>query len=73
MSMKKETPIAINTRIDPQSYEQMSEIADLTSKTITSLIKDACLHYVALVKNPKSDASDALKIDQFAYALKNKK
>lgn len=65
-------PIAINTRIDGESYALMSEVAELTSKTITALIKDACLQYVALVKNPKSEPLDALKIDQFAWSLKEK-
>lgn len=69
---KMNKPIAINTRIDAESYALMSEVAELTSKTITALIKDACLQYVELVKNPKVEPSDPLKIDQFAWSLRKK-
>ena len=69
---KMNKPIAINTRIDAESYALMSEVADLTSKTITALIKDACLQYIELVKNPKVEPLDPLKIDQFAWSLKEK-
>lgn len=65
-------PVAINSRIDADSYGLITEICDLTNKSVAAYVKDACLAYYALVKNPQSEPTDALKIDQFAWSLKTK-
>lgn len=70
MSANKQ--VAINTRIDPESYEVLSKVCEITNKSITALIKDAVIEYASLVQNPKSEPTKALQIDQFAWGLHRK-
>lgn len=70
--MSESKQVAINTRIDPESYKVLSRVCEITNKSITALIKDAVIEYASQVQNPKSKPTKSLQIDQFAWQLHKK-
>lgn len=74
--MKKEnqqpSQVALSTRLDRETYDNAYHLLRVTGKSMAVFTHDAITEYINKIKDPKSNATDALRIDQFAWELKNK-
>ena len=72
---KDKTPrqVALSTRLDRETYIDAYALLEVTGKSMAVFAHDAISEYIKKIKDPKSKPSDALRIDQFAWELKNKR
>ena len=67
------TQVGLSARIPRDVYDRMKELLDITGKSVAVFTADAIEQYIQNITTPKGEPTNALKIDQFAWSLKQNK
>ena len=69
----EEPMVAVNTRIPERVHDNLITICNMAGKPVGKFISEAVEEYIELIKNPKYPPSDNLKINRYAWSVKNEK
>ena len=67
------TQVGLSARVPRECYDRMKDLLDITGKSVAVFTADAIEQYIQNIISPSGEPTNALKIDQFAWSLKQDK
>ena len=70
---ENKTQVGLSARIPRETYDSMRSLLEVTGKSVAVFTADAIEQYIRSITTPDGELTNALKIDRFAWSLKQDK